>query len=786
MTEVTEVRQEFDLQPDPRILRMLGEINLPQWRCLAELVDNSIDGFLNSRRNGVAIEGAEIHVSLPSVDSETAHVEIRDNGPGMSPETLQQAVRAGWSGNDPVSSLGMFGMGFNIATARLGTVTTVWTTRRGDDEWHGLRIDFDELQRQRHFRTPRISRPKIARDEHGTEVRIERLKLDQRKWMIKASNQSGVRRELKATYSSMLRHNGVPISFSLSVNGTPLTGRQHCVWDEQRFVESSRYGPIRAVQQIDVPMGDRLYCLRCWGWLPANESLCPACGAAGNVISRRRHVHGWIGLQRYLDNSEYGIDFVRNGRKIELASKDLFVWRGSEGEEPEYPIDDPRNRGRIVGEIHIDHCRVTYTKDRFERSDPAWEEMLRVVRGEGPLRPERAKELGYGPNTSPLFLLFQAFRRSTPKPRVAGCWERLLIVSDNDRAEQMAKHFHAQVPEYQDDTKWWELIQEQERAELLGKGGTPPTGDGPDVLGFGEPEPGAPPILPPQATPTAAPPPAPKRIAIPSLTRDLSHDASGQKWSIRALAVESDDAALGGVNVPWRLSRLTAGGWEFYVNERHDVFRSATMTPLDALLGELAASAVDFLRGSPIGGVTFATILADLRAKYAGSTKLDPVSLSAEARLTLAAIARSLNHHIDEEDGQALFAELLPSDQDAVMHKMATRGAGNPQQAIKQGRFLEFAANRVLEEFFLRHPELFFDGKYWDVAYSSLDYGRASANEEARTRVVQYFRGLISDAAWLAEQDPTDLALASRPRLLRAALALDLLAPDKEIDEASA
>jgi hypothetical protein len=36
-----ESAHEFDLQPDPRILPMLGEINLSQWKCLAELVDNS-------------------------------------------------------------------------------------------------------------------------------------------------------------------------------------------------------------------------------------------------------------------------------------------------------------------------------------------------------------------------------------------------------------------------------------------------------------------------------------------------------------------------------------------------------------------------------------------------------------------------------------------------------------------------------------------------------------------------------------------------------------------------
>ena len=36
-----------------RILPMLGEINLAQWKCLAELIDNSVDGFLEMIRSGM-------------------------------------------------------------------------------------------------------------------------------------------------------------------------------------------------------------------------------------------------------------------------------------------------------------------------------------------------------------------------------------------------------------------------------------------------------------------------------------------------------------------------------------------------------------------------------------------------------------------------------------------------------------------------------------------------------------------------------------------------------------
>ena len=46
----------FDLQPDPRILPMLGEINLEQWRCLGELIDNSVDGFISAARNEIEIQ----------------------------------------------------------------------------------------------------------------------------------------------------------------------------------------------------------------------------------------------------------------------------------------------------------------------------------------------------------------------------------------------------------------------------------------------------------------------------------------------------------------------------------------------------------------------------------------------------------------------------------------------------------------------------------------------------------------------------------------------------------
>ena len=781
MNREAEIQDEFDLRPDPRILPMLGEINLIQWRCLAELIDNSIDGFLLAVRQNISIPSPEVHIAIPTTDATSAKVSIRDNGPGMSPETLETAVRAGWSGNSPIDSLGMFGMGFNIATARLGTITTVWTTRREDTEWHGLKIDFDILRQQRHFRTPHQRREKIDPHEHGTEVTIERLKPEQRKWLAKAANRSRISRELSKTYSAMLREDGVPVSFALLVNGNRVRGRLPCTWSEERVVQSQRLGIVNAIQPIDRLLNDRPFCLACWQWLPAAQIEC-SCGRRGSVTQRERRVRGWLGVQRYLSNTDYGIDFIRNGRKIEIGNRDLFVWRDEDSEEPEYPIDDPRNRGRIVGEVHLDHCRVTYTKDRFDRNDPAWDEMVRIVRGDGPLRPDRARELGFGPNNSPLFRLFQAFRRSSPKPRVAGAWARLLVVSDNNRAESMAKKFHDGDPDYIEDTKWWELIEEEDRSLLVDS----PILDIKDQDGnlddFTDTDSEEQASSETEAPDTSREWVSPSRIQLASLSHEYRHDRSNQRWNVQAWQVGGSDSVLGDETVPWQLKAIASGIHEFFVNTAHEAFRSSTLTPLDALLAELTWSAMDFLRGQQ-SDMSFGIILTDLRDRYAETTKLDPITLSGEAALTLSEMTKSVSDKLDAADGRALFDEFSPLEQEAVLQKMVTRQLSDPQAEISAGKFLEYASRTSILGFFCRHPELFFDGRYWDINYSELDYGRQSVTEKAKKQLVRYYEGLISDAIWLADHDADDLAKVQRARLLRASLALELLVPSTNHDE---
>ena len=59
--------------------------------------------------------------------------------------------------------------------------------------------------------------------------------------------------------------------------------------------------------------------------------------------------------------------------------------------------------------------------------------------------------------------------------------------------------------------------------------------------------------------------------------------------------------------------------------------------------------------------------------------------------MTMSGIAKSLPQNVQPDDSLTIFRELLSTEQEAILAKMATISVSNPQQAINDGRFLQFA-----------------------------------------------------------------------------------------------
>ena len=771
----------LNLSPDPRILPMLGEINLSQERCMAELIDNCIDAFTTSHESNILVYTPQIWVTTPQErNRDNAKVVVKDNGPGMSTERLERAVSAGWTGNDPINRLGLFGMGFNIATARLGGVTHVWTTEAGEDVWRGIEINFQQLIKEKKFETELKIKPKSDHSISGTEVIISKLKEPQLSWLIKSSNIMKLKKFLGQIYSAALQDTSLPFKIELFLNGQTVKPIRHCVWSDHQEgrVSRTRLGDVEAFQKVDVLLPSKKYCAQCWMWLSSDMDTCPTCGDDGIVITRQRRIRGWLGILRYFSETDYGIDFIRNGRKIELLDRSLFKWTGDSGVEEEYPIDDPRRRGRIVGEIHLDHCRVSYTKDRFERDDPAWPEMLEVIRGRGPLRPEKARLLGYADNTSPLYLLFQAFRRSTPSPKVAGAYANLLAVANNDCAVEYAEQFAKGVRDYQTDAKWFALIEEEDRNLLIGsKPSAPvqPVVDDDELDGI---DPTVPTTLPspPPSTPAIPPAPIQSRVIekqVASLSQVYVDDVSAQRYDVTAFEVVGIHPALH-EDSPWRLESDTKRRYKFYYDGNHPCFTSTNFLPLEALLAEIAHNVMLFSRDQSIS-YSFSAVLSSLRKKYHTSSYIDLPQLLMDARNELKRVASYLSSSDQGFSGESFYESLDESIKRMIQNEMAKAGVTDSQDKIANGEFLIYAPSHSVIDFVTTYPELYFDGKLWSSAYERIRFSDPDAAALARRAVLNHHLSLLCDIAWLANKDSLENDPIETTRITRARLALDIL-----------
>lgn len=407
-------RNTLDITPTPRILRTLGEIPFQTWQCIAELVDNSIDAFLSEKTAQDREKKISVTWTSDSVGSAARTIEVTDNASGMSMEQLQNAVRAGYTSNDPIDNLGLFGMGFNIATARLGEETVILSTRKGDAEWLGVKIDFQKLVSSKKFDAPVIRKTKSNPDECGTKITISKLKTG---ILGELSNkESEIRQRLELVYTPLLSNQDIAIT----VKGKQLRPRNYCTWSESRYVRYNNQN-VAARINIDRSLGSALFDMSRNCYLSQGEAeeyyIAQQAGEPfpTNIVERNKRLTGWLGIQRYADPNDFGIDFIRNGRKILISDKSLFQYENplTLQKELQYPVELGTSiGGRIVGELNVDYLVPTYQKNDFDRTDSAWFQTVEAICGTGPFLPKSRKAMGYKEeNTSPLCLLVNAYRR---------------------------------------------------------------------------------------------------------------------------------------------------------------------------------------------------------------------------------------------------------------------------------------------------------------------------------------------------------------------------------------
>ena len=460
---------KFDFTPDPKVLIALTHTPMQPLDALCELIDNSIDSFFSAKIQGVSIDNPMIIVNLPTrkqLSIGSGVLRIQDNGPGLTADNAEKAIRAGFSGNNPYDTLGLFGMGFNISTGKLGNETTFMTTRSDMGSYIKTVINLEKINNTKDYS---LDAEEIVKDEnepfgpnsHGTIIEVCDWwpEGNANRGFIQKLIQYGVpkiREEIGRRYATILRKGDIRII----INDVKCEAYEHCIWDDSRYVVRKN-GNIPAVMRFDQVIGSSKRCGKCTAVLGSDDTICPSCGS---TITRtiEEKVVGWIGIQRFDSDTEYGIDLIRNGRAIKIGEKTAFFEFVDEFKHTikDYPIDS--QFGRIVGEIHLDYVPVDFLKQDFQRSSVEWQNAMSFLRGNSSLQPTQP---GASENTSPVYRLYQAYRRVRNFGKgdmYMGYWDadsRTAKRISRDIERDYYEKFKQRIPGYYDDTEWWKLVE---------------------------------------------------------------------------------------------------------------------------------------------------------------------------------------------------------------------------------------------------------------------------------------------------------------------------------------
>lgn len=467
----------FDFTPDPKVLIALTHTPMRPIDALCELIDNSIDSFSAAKLQDVGpVSNPVVSITLPKkkqLDNGAGILRVQDNGPGMDAAAAERAIRAGFSGNNPYDSLGLFGMGFNISTGKLGNRTTLATSRQDEAKYIKTVIDLEKINNTKNYQleVEEILKAPGADFEtggHGTIIEVT-------DWWPRGNENNGfiqrliryggnkIREELGRRYATILRGGEIKIL----VDGEKCVPFEHCVWADTRYV-TRKGDKIPAVMHINKTLGFDKRCSKCTAIIPSGANQCPQCGSTA-FRTIQKQLTGWIGIQRFEDNTKYGIDLIRNGRAIRIFEKDAFFKYVDEfgGETFDYPIDSTMNLGRIVGEIHMDFVPVDFLKQDFQRSSAEWQEAMSFLRGNSSLQPSKP---GAADNNSPMFRLYQGYRRVKDIGR--GDMYMGYYDSEDKKGKRISrdiiddyyKKFLDHIPGYYDDSEWWKLVEAADQA----------------------------------------------------------------------------------------------------------------------------------------------------------------------------------------------------------------------------------------------------------------------------------------------------------------------------------
>jgi len=741
----------LNITPSMDLVRLIGEIsNLKGHACIAELIDNSIDAFIGSE---IDQDSNKIDVQIPSshmLEKDTP-LTVVDNGKGMNAEELESALTAGISSKTFDGTLGLFGIGFNVACATLGKKVSVRTSRSDMDHDLLAIIDLDQIRKfRRKDKTTQIDYMKVEKtfNNSGTIVEISHY-LPKAKSLL---NIKRVQNELNKSYSSIISEK---YNISISVNEKPLIPYVFCIWNKNRYVDTQKHGKVYAYHEIEEKLIAEKYFSINDGMYVDDTDINDY--DENDLVKRPITISGWLGIQRFLDQDNYGINVVRNGRVILRMEKDQFFkwknrydidddilegykyWDKNKEEMRSYPIDNEVMGGRIVGEIHANFIHPNPIKNKLANDeDEAWLAVLEEIKGISPLQPRISEELGFEKNISPLAMLYSAYRYNSPVGKKTLLCGHSNKVNANSKAKNIAQYFYDGKEEYQNDDKWYEMVVKAEinvdddEVDLItDEHGDNDTGTGDDTNdnndgdNANDPFEGA------------------ELIAEQKYDIESFIDEKPIKVQIYEYKPDDDELTKPISFVPDGLTKR-----KVYINRNHDLFIDFADDWKDLVLLEVASI---YQKNKVINNADWhlSEIYYELKKKYDSDSMLNVKLLCTQAESIVDRIQEYLVKNKEVLNDEVTY--LLSEDELKSLKNNYIRRKKKPikniDELVKDSSFLGYMDRSYIYKYIKLHPEHIFDDKVFTLPYADLD-------EDIREELLDEYMDSINDIFWFLNKLP--------------------------------
>ncbi|MBC8030711.1 MAG: ATP-binding protein [Pyrinomonadaceae bacterium] len=329
-----KIPETINIRPGVSILSVLRHLNYKPWFALAEFVDNSLQSFLDHRKELDRTEGKKVRliVNIEFDPTDAGQLTIRDNAAGIHQSDYARAFRPAELPPD-TEGLSEFGMGMKSAACWFAPQWTVRTSALGE-----------KLERTVSFNIEKIVQDKIEEltvdarlapeKTHFTEIKLYNLhKAPQGRTLSK------IKEHLASIYRSFIREGLLELKFDEEV----------LAYVEPKVLFAPYYKDPPLAQAKD------------WRKEVAFD------------FGLGMRAHGFAALRETGSTSGAGFSLFRRGRLIQGSA--------DEGYRPEYVFGKSNSftYQRLFGELQLEGFEVSHTKDGF-RWDEHEEVFLEFLR----------------------------------------------------------------------------------------------------------------------------------------------------------------------------------------------------------------------------------------------------------------------------------------------------------------------------------------------------------------------------------------------------------------------